>query len=170
MVSESNVLSHVDDGTQYLPQRQPAAHQNLPNAPPWGLHSGSRQRVDPAFSPPHPACQGRPLRAGAALRGAHVTSPADDELRTLAEDIERRRSGWMVVFGVYSRQFSAYPLFSVRRRVIVIARYPPALVGRIDEAERRYRIHPRTCTVAGRPGEQPAGRPGVRNHQGEDTR
>lgn len=60
--------------------------------------------------------------------------------RALAEEIERNRPGWMVVWGVFSQRFTAYPLFPVKRRVIVTGYYPAALVERVDSAERLLRI------------------------------
>jgi hypothetical protein len=49
---------------------------------------------------------------------------SDDEGRAIAEDIGEQRPGWLVMFGVYSRQFVAFPLFAVSRRTILAARYP----------------------------------------------
>ena len=67
--------------------------------------------------------------------------PEEDEKgRAIAEDIQLHRPGWLVIWGVYSRRFTAYPLFPVRRRVIVVAYYPDALVERMDSAERVLRI------------------------------
>jgi hypothetical protein len=60
----------------------------------------------------------------------------------IAEDIDRSRSWWMVLYGCYSRQFVAFPLFTMRQRVIVIANYPDALMARLDDAERLWRIPP----------------------------
>jgi hypothetical protein len=48
--------------------------------------------------------------------------------------------GGLVIWGVYSRRFTAYPPFPVRHRVIIIAGYPQALIERMDEAERSLRI------------------------------
>jgi hypothetical protein len=70
-------------------------------------------------------------------------SPAkDDASRAQAEEIQRQRPGWLVLWGCYSRRYVAFPLFPVRRRVIVVAYYPDALVARMDEAERALRIQP----------------------------
>jgi hypothetical protein len=46
----------------------------------------------------------------------------------------------MVVFGVYSRQFVAFPLFAVSRRTILTARYPDALIDRMVRAELERRL------------------------------
>jgi hypothetical protein len=68
-----------------------------------------------------------------------VAPDDEEECRAIAMEIQRERPGWLVLFGCYSRHFVAFPLFAVRRRVIVIAHYPDALVARMDEAERRLR-------------------------------
>jgi hypothetical protein len=60
-----------------------------------------------------------------------------------ARELERRRPGWMIIWGVYSRTFVAFPLFRVRRRgIIVVAAYPDALLARMEAAERRWRLPP----------------------------
>lgn len=64
----------------------------------------------------------------------------DAEGRGIAENMQKQRPGWMVVFGVYSRQFVAFPLFAVNRRTILVARYPDALLDRMTRAERERRI------------------------------
>lgn len=60
----------------------------------------------------------------------------------VAEQIHEERSDWLVVWGCYSRRFWVYPLFSMRRRLLVAACYPDALLARMDEVERRFRIYP----------------------------
>ena len=68
-------------------------------------------------------------------------APDDEgECRAIAVEIQRERPGWMILFGCYTRHFVAFPLFAVRRRMIVTARYPDALVARMDAAERVLRI------------------------------
>jgi hypothetical protein len=67
--------------------------------------------------------------------------PNESEYRAAADEIQRQRPGWLVIWGVYSRRYTAYPLFPVRHRVIIVASYPQALTGRMDEAERSLRIH-----------------------------
>lgn len=66
----------------------------------------------------------------------------DEACRAIAEEIQRQRPGWLVIWGVFSRRYTAYPLFPVSRRVIVVAYYPKALVERMDSAERLLRIRP----------------------------
>jgi hypothetical protein len=60
----------------------------------------------------------------------------------VAEQIQRDRPQWLVVWGCYSRRFWAYPLFEMRPRRLVYAGFPDALVDRLDEAERRFRVRP----------------------------
>jgi hypothetical protein len=66
----------------------------------------------------------------------------DDACRATAERINRNRPQWLVLWGCYSHLYWAYPLFEVRRRILVHAAYPDALVARMDEAERRFRVWP----------------------------
>jgi hypothetical protein len=73
-------------------------------------------------------------------REARLSVLSDDEGRAIAEDIRRQRPGWLVIFGCYSRQFVAFPLFAVSRRTILTARYPDALIDRMVRAEQERRI------------------------------
>ena len=66
----------------------------------------------------------------------------DERCRAIAEEIQQQRPGWLIIWGVYSRRFTAYPLFPVRRRVIVIAYYQDALLERMNSVERLLRIRP----------------------------
>jgi hypothetical protein len=65
---------------------------------------------------------------------------ADDEARATARRLEQQHPGWMIIYGVYTRRFVAFPLFRVRQRVVVTAAYPDALPARLDAAEARLRI------------------------------
>jgi hypothetical protein len=67
-----------------------------------------------------------------------VSREDEDACRAIAEEIDRDRPGWLVLWGCYSRQFVAFPLFRMRRRLIVYAGFPDALVARMDEVERRF--------------------------------
>jgi hypothetical protein len=66
----------------------------------------------------------------------------EDEYFTVAAAIMRDRPQWLVLYGVYSREYWAYALFNMTRRMVIHARYPDALVARMDATERRYRIWP----------------------------
>lgn len=65
---------------------------------------------------------------------------SDAEGWGIAENMQRQQPGWLVIFGVYSRQFVAFPLFAVSQRTILAARYPDALIDRMTRAERERRI------------------------------
>ena len=67
----------------------------------------------------------------------------EDTCRTIAEQINQARPQWLVVWGGYTHRFWALALFEMRPRMLVHAGYPDALVARMDEAERRYRIRDR---------------------------
>jgi hypothetical protein len=75
-------------------------------------------------------------------REARLSALSDNEGRKIAEDIRRQRPGWLVIFGVYSRQFVAFPLFAISRRTILAARYPEALIDRMVRAEQERRMRP----------------------------
>jgi hypothetical protein len=64
----------------------------------------------------------------------------DDVCRAIAEQIQQARPQWLVLWGSWSRRFWAFPLFEMRPRMLVHASSPDALVDRLDEAERRFRI------------------------------
>lgn len=66
--------------------------------------------------------------------------PNDDEAREIARTIEEKLPDWFVVWGVYTKQFVAFPLFGVPRGTILTAYYPDALVDRMQSTERRLRI------------------------------
>jgi hypothetical protein len=85
-----------------------------------------------------------------------VLSVDDNAQRAMAEEIERKRPGWMVTWGPYTKGYTAFPLFSVCRRVILFGYTPDALITAIDEAEERYRVQS-PGTAAG-PAARPPGR------------
>lgn len=66
--------------------------------------------------------------------------------RAIAEQINQARPHWLVLWGTYSRRFWAFPLFEMQPRMLIHASYPDALVARMDEAERRYRLQPEEVT------------------------
>jgi hypothetical protein len=66
----------------------------------------------------------------------------DNRFDAIAEEIQHLRPGWLVIFGCYSRLWWAYPLFAVRRRVILCADNPETLIAYIDAADRELRIRP----------------------------
>jgi hypothetical protein len=60
----------------------------------------------------------------------------EQEGREVARQIESQRPGWLVVWGVYSREYVAFPLFRAGRGTVVVAVYPEALLARMETAER----------------------------------
>ena len=63
-------------------------------------------------------------------------SPDEHEAnRQTATETELQRPGWMVVWGIYSRQYVAFPLFAAPAGTILTAAYPPALIERMQAAE-----------------------------------
>jgi hypothetical protein len=71
-----------------------------------------------------------------------VSPTEEDACRALAAEIQESRPGWLVLWGCFSHRYVAFPLLPVRRRVILIAYYPDALISRMDETERIWQIHP----------------------------
>jgi hypothetical protein len=65
--------------------------------------------------------------------------PADEHEanRETARQIELQRPGWMVLWGVYSKQYVAFPLFAAPAGTILTARYAPALAPRMVAVECR---------------------------------
>jgi hypothetical protein len=57
-----------------------------------------------------------------------------------AEEVMRSRPQWLVLWGVYSRLYWGFALFDMTDRVFVYATHPGALIVRMDEVERRFRI------------------------------
>lgn len=58
-----------------------------------------------------------------------------------AREIEQQLPGWMVVYGCFTHQYVAFPLFpAAPAGTILAAAYPPALVNRMRQAERQIFI------------------------------
>ena len=75
---------------------------------------------------------------------ARDAPPGDlDANRRQARDIQQQLQGWMVVYGIYSKEYVAFPLFPAPPGTILAAAYPPALIARMQETERRLRGGPR---------------------------
>ena len=60
----------------------------------------------------------------------------DDTARDAARQIEYDNPRWIVVFGIFTRQFVCFPLFHVMPGTVVTALYPPAAMTRMAEIER----------------------------------
>jgi hypothetical protein len=67
-----------------------------------------------------------------------MTSPFEAERRRIAALIERDNPRWMVVWGVYSRVFWAYPKFDLPQRMILHHEDPNQLVAYMRQVEQQY--------------------------------
>jgi hypothetical protein len=63
----------------------------------------------------------------------------NDACRATAEQINQAHPQWLVLYGTYSKLYWAYPLFEMRRRLLVHAAYPDALIARMHQVEQRLR-------------------------------
>jgi hypothetical protein len=59
--------------------------------------------------------------------------------RETARQIQLQRPGWMVMYGTYSRQYIAFPLFRAPKGTIVAAGHPPALAAQMQAVEQAAR-------------------------------
>jgi hypothetical protein len=71
-----------------------------------------------------------------------AAGPERSELRAfdgqeVAAEIERENTRWLVVWGAYSREFSAFCLFPGMERSMLVSRDPDTLRWAIHEVERR---------------------------------
>lgn len=62
-----------------------------------------------------------------------------DDHRAAAREIEQQQPGWLVIYGTYTREYVAFPLFTAPPGTILAAAYPPALVARMQQTERWLR-------------------------------
>jgi hypothetical protein len=60
---------------------------------------------------------------------------SDHESRDIAQRIEQDNPRWIVVFGVYTRQFAGFPRFPAPPGTVIAALYPAAMPGRMRELE-----------------------------------
>jgi hypothetical protein len=81
------------------------------------------------------------------------TGTGDARFRDTARRIEGDHPGWMVVFGTYTRQYVAFPLFHVPPGTVLADADPDTLTRQIRATERRHRKPGDT------PGSPPASRP-----------
>ncbi len=69
---------------------------------------------------------------------------ADDQIhQETAERIQRDNPNWFVVWGVYSREFVAFPLFGAPPGTVLYGRNPGELAGRMRETEQFLAAQPR---------------------------
>jgi hypothetical protein len=58
----------------------------------------------------------------------------------MAEEIQQSRPHWMVVWGVCSRLYWAFPLFDMTSPLLIYSQDPKDLIARMDRAEDRLRV------------------------------
>ena len=68
-----------------------------------------------------------------------LSPDSDEDMTRAATELEAENPLWIVVFGVYTRQFVAFPRFDVPDRAIAVAYYPAALASRMREIEQRVK-------------------------------
>jgi hypothetical protein len=79
-------------------------------------------------------------QAGAGRPELVLASAFDDDAsREAAERTERENPGWIVVFGVFTREFVCFPRFPAPAGTIVTALYPDAIPPRMRTIERDLR-------------------------------
>jgi len=85
---------------------------------------------------------GMPL-AATSPRQHEVPVPADgdDASREIARKTERENPQWIVVFGIFTKEFVCFPRFPVPPGTILVAQYPGALPGRMRVIERAMRTN-----------------------------
>ncbi len=69
-----------------------------------------------------------------------LMSPDVGEMRRIAKQLESDNPLWIVMFGVYSREFVAFARFEAPSGTIITARYPAALPSRMREVERKAHV------------------------------
>jgi hypothetical protein len=66
--------------------------------------------------------------------------PADEEAsKAIAVQLEQDHPHWIVVFGVYTKEFVAFPRFRAPQHIILAAFSPKALSGQMTSTEHRLR-------------------------------
>jgi hypothetical protein len=66
----------------------------------------------------------------------------------VARELEEENPLWIVVFGVYTRQFVGFARFDAPGQSIVVAYYPAALTSRMREIERRAKKYQKSTPCA----------------------
>jgi hypothetical protein len=67
---------------------------------------------------------------------------SESEMRRIAGRLETENPKWIVVYGVYSRLFIAFPRFSAPAMTIVLSAYPGALPARMRIIEQEFAARP----------------------------
>ncbi len=71
-----------------------------------------------------------------------MVSADDNEFREIARRIDEQSQDWLVLWGGFTRQFVAFPLFHAPSGTILTAYYPDALIDRMRRIRRTLRDSP----------------------------
>lgn len=69
-----------------------------------------------------------------------VVRGSTEDMQRVAEGLESENPLWIVMFGVYSKQFVAFPRFAAPEGTIIVVGYPGALPERMRGVERLARV------------------------------
>ncbi len=77
--------------------------------------------------------------AGCEVRSQHgQPAAAEEDHREQAARLDRDNPQWLVVWGIFSHEFVAFPLFRVPQGTVLCSRSGPELVRRMRQAEEIY--------------------------------
>jgi hypothetical protein len=76
---------------------------------------------------------GREGRAMVAV--GQIMRDTEDDMRYIAERLESDNPLWVVLYGVYSKQFVAFPRFAAPRGTVIAVSYPGAMSVRMRQVE-----------------------------------
>jgi hypothetical protein len=76
-------------------------------------------------------------------------------MRRIAARLEEDNPSWIVLFGVYTREFVAFPRFDVPSGTVLVARYPAALPPRMRTVEAMARPDVTGNPPQAQPGDTP---------------
>jgi hypothetical protein len=65
-----------------------------------------------------------------------MPNPDDQACHDIAKQIEQANPRWIVVFGVFTKEFVGFPRFPAPAGTVIAALYPEAMSARMHEAER----------------------------------
>jgi hypothetical protein len=62
----------------------------------------------------------------------------EDQRRATADELQRDHRRWLVLYGTYTRQYVAFPLFAAPPGTVLSHAQPGELVRQMQKAEARY--------------------------------
>jgi len=76
--------------------------------------------------------------AGQASWAPAQLAPAEGKPQEQAARLDRDNPQWLVVWGTFSHEFVAFPLFQAPQGIVLCCRSGPELVRRMRQAEKIY--------------------------------